>query len=51
MAKAKFGTSKKDAAFGRDLIVAARQALAHKRGKIALPKRVIEDMPATRVKD
>lgn len=51
MAKAKFGRSKKDTAFGRDLIAAAREALAHKQGKIALPTRVIEDMPAARVKE
>lgn len=51
MAKAKFGISKKDTAFGRDLIAAAREALAHKQGKIALPTRVIEDMPAARVKE
>lgn len=37
MAKAKFGVSRKDTAFGRDLIAAAREALAHKKGKIALP--------------
>ena len=51
MVKAKFGRSKKDTAFGRDLIVAAREALAHKQGKIALPTRVIEEMPAARVKE
>lgn len=33
MAKAKFGVSKKDTNFGRDLIAAAREALAHKAGK------------------
>jgi putative transcriptional regulator len=51
MAKAKRGVSKKDTVFGRDLIAAAREALAHSRGKIALPIRVIEDMPAARVKE
>jgi putative transcriptional regulator len=45
------GSAKKDTAFGRDLIAAAREALAHKRGKIALPVRVIEEMPASRVKE
>jgi putative transcriptional regulator len=51
MAKTKLGIAKKDTAFGRDLIAAAREALAHKRGKIALPMRVIEEMPASRVKE
>jgi putative transcriptional regulator len=50
MAKAKFGISKKDTAFGRDLIAAAREALAHKRGKIALPTRVIDPMTPAHVK-
>ena len=51
MAKARLGVSKKDTDFGRDLIAAAREALAHKKGKIVLPARVIEDMPASRVKE
>ena len=51
MAKAKFGTSKKDTAFGRELIAAAREALAHRQGKIALPTRIVEDMSAARVKE
>lgn len=51
MAKTRLGSVKKDTAFGRDLIAAAREALAHKRGKIALPVRVIEEMPASRVKE
>ena len=51
MARAKLGVSKKDTDFGRDLIAAAKEALAHKRGEIALPTRVIEDMTATRVKE
>ncbi|MBS0278514.1 MAG: transcriptional regulator [Proteobacteria bacterium] len=51
MAKTRLGSAKKDTAFGRDLIAAAREALAHKRGKIALPVRVIEEMPASRVKE
>jgi hypothetical protein len=33
MAKAKFGVSKKDTDFGRDLIAAAREALAHRQGE------------------
>ena len=49
MAKAKLGVSKKDTAFGRDLIAAAREALAHKQGKIALPTRIID--PMTRERD
>src|SRR3974390_1262192 len=51
MARAKLGVSKKDTDFGCDLIAAAKEALAHKRGEIALPTRVIEDMTATRVKE
>ncbi len=51
MAKVKLGASKTDTDFGRDLIAAAREALAHKQGKIALPTRVIESMPAARVKE
>lgn len=51
MAKTKLGESRKDTKFGRDLIAAAREALAHKQGKIALPTRVIEDMSAARVKE
>lgn len=50
MAKAKFGGSKKDTDFGRDLIAAAQEALAHKRGEIELPVRVIESMTPARVK-
>lgn len=51
MAKAKLGVSKRNTKFGRDLIAAAREALAHKQGKIVLASRVIEDMPAERVKE
>lgn len=51
MAKARFGISKKGTDFGRDLIAATREAVAHKHGKIALRTRVIEDMPAARVKE
>ncbi len=51
MAKTKLGRSKEDTDFGRDLIASAREALAHSRGKIALPTRVIADMSASRVKE
>lgn len=51
MAKARFGVSKQDTDFGLDLIAAAREALAHKRGKTALPTRMVEDMPASRVRE
>jgi putative transcriptional regulator len=40
----------KDTAFGKALIASLKEALAHKQGKIALPTRVIEEMPAARVK-
>ncbi len=50
MAKAKFGVSKQDTNFGRNLIAAAREALAHKRREIELPVRVIEPMTPARVK-
>jgi hypothetical protein len=50
MAKAKFGMSAKDTDFGRDLIAAAREALAHRQRKIALPTRVIDPMTRARVK-
>jgi len=48
MAKAKFGGSKKNADFGRDLIAASREALAHKQGKFARPIHFMEDLPAPR---
>jgi putative transcriptional regulator len=50
MAKTKFRVSKKDTDFGRDLVAAAREALAHKQGKIALPTRVIDPMTPARVR-
>lgn len=52
MAKRKrgFGTVEKDTEFGRELIGSLKEALAHKRGKIALQARVVEPMPAARVK-
>ncbi len=40
----------KDTAFGKALIASLKEALAHKQGKIALPTRIIEEMPAARVK-
>ena len=51
MAKAKFGVSRKDTDFGRDLIAAAREALAHKQGKIVLSTRVINPMTPARVRE
>lgn len=51
MAKAKFGVSGKDTDFGRDLVAAAREALAHKQGKIALPIRIVDPMTPARVKE
>jgi putative transcriptional regulator len=45
------GTASADTKFGRELIAGLKEALAHKRGEIALPTRVIEDMPAVRVKE
>jgi len=51
MAKARFRTSKTDTEFGRQLIAAAKEALAHSRGEIALPTRVVEPLPAKRVKE
>ena len=47
MAKRKsgFGTVAKDTGFGRELIGSLKEALAYKRGEIALPTRVIERDP------
>jgi putative transcriptional regulator len=52
MAKRKsgFGMAEKNTRFGRALIGSLKEALAYKQGKIALPTRVIESMPAARVK-
>ncbi len=36
--------------FGRDLEGALREALAHRRGEIALPSRIVEPMPPEQVK-
>jgi len=51
MARAKFQTSKSHTKFGRELIAAAKEALAHSRGEIALPTRIVEPLPAKRVKE
>jgi len=51
MAKAKFGVSKNDTDFGRDLIAAAREALAHKQGSVVLPTRIIDPMTPARVRE
>src|ERR1700733_10756263 len=51
MAKEKIGKSTTDTKFGRDLIAAAKEALAHKRGEIALPSRTVAPMSAARVKE
>jgi putative transcriptional regulator len=51
MAKAKMGKGRKDTAFGRDLLAAAKEVLAHKWGQIALPSRTVEPMSAARVKE
>lgn len=42
MAKVKLGTSKVDTQFGRELIAATKEALAHSKGKIALPTFITE---------
>jgi putative transcriptional regulator len=42
--------AKKNTAFGEDLIASLKEAVAHRKGKIALPTRVIAEMPAARVK-
>ena len=51
MTKGKLGKADKDTDFGRKLIGAMKEVLAHKQGKIALPTRVVEEMPAARVKE
>ncbi len=51
MDKAKLATADKDTDFGRDLIASMKEALAHKRGEIALPTRVVEPLSAARVKE
>jgi putative transcriptional regulator len=42
--------AEKRTAFGRELEAALREVLAHQRGEITLPSRVVEPMPAERVK-
>jgi hypothetical protein len=51
MAKAKFGVSGNGTDFGGDLIAAAREALAHKHGSVALPTRIIDPMTPARVRE
>ena len=51
MSDSDFGHSDTDTEFGRQLIEGLREALAYKRGEIDLPGRIIETMPATRVKE
>ena len=40
--KVKFRTSRSDTEFGRELIAAAKEALAHTKGEIVLPTRFCE---------
>ncbi len=42
--------SKKDAKFGSDLIGALKEVRAHRRGEIALPRRIVDVISARRVK-
>jgi putative transcriptional regulator len=42
--------TKRDTEFGRELIASLKEVLAHQRGEIALPGRIVEPMPAERVK-
>ena len=42
--------AEKRTAFGRELEAALREVLAHQRGEITLPSRIVEPMPAERVK-
>ena len=51
MRDADFGHSDTDTEFGRELLAGVQEALAHMRGEIELPYRIIETMPATRVKE
>ncbi|HEY5338680.1 MAG TPA: hypothetical protein VIJ85_10775 [Rhizomicrobium sp.] len=41
---------KKDKSFGSELLASLKEAVAHKKGKIALPTREVEDMPPARIK-
>lgn len=36
---------------GLDIEAALREAIAHRRGEVALPSRVVEAMPAARIKE
>lgn len=51
MAKTKFQTAQADTEFGRELLGAVKEALAHSRGEIALPTRRVEPIPAKKVKE
>jgi putative transcriptional regulator len=51
MTKAKLGVSEEDTEFGDRLASSLKEALAWKRGEIALPVRRFEPMPAARVKE
>ena len=42
MAAKRLRTSKKHTKFGRELLAACKEALAHSRGEIALPTRVFD---------
>ena len=43
-------TKDADTEFGRDLLAALKEVKAHRRGEIALETRIIEPMPASRIK-
>ena len=51
MRDADFGHSDTDTEFGRERLAGVQEVLAYMRGEIDLPGRVIETMPATRVKE
>ena len=42
--------SKKDTKFGSDLMGALKEVSAHRRGKVALPSRIVDVVSAKRVK-
>jgi putative transcriptional regulator len=42
--------AKRDTKFGKELIASLKEALAHARGEIALPTRIVEPMTPARVK-
>jgi putative transcriptional regulator len=41
----------KDTEFGAELIEALKEVRAHRRGEISLPTRIVDPMPAERVKE